>query len=157
MSTKDEEGALLVLQQHHRLRLISLTEPGLEKLYAVMDKPFPMLEDLTLRSPDPFFHTRLPEMFSAPCLRHLDLHQVGDLFVPEIPLLASITGLVTLCLRGVPPLSLPIHYLVSCLSVMPQLKNLSLEFGNALELRSSSSPIKSHKVDLADLQTVQLP
>jgi len=157
MSVKDEEGALLVLQQHHRVHLISLTEPGLEKLFAVMDKPFPMLEDLTLRSPDPFFHTRLPETFSAPCLRHLDLYQVGDLFVTEIPVLDSITGLVTLCLRGVPPLSLPVHYLVSCLSVMPQLENLSLGFGNALELRSSSSSLKSHKSDPADLQMVELP
>jgi hypothetical protein len=157
MSAKNE-GALLALRQHHRVRRISLTEPGLEELYAVLDNPFPMLEDLTLRSLDPLFHTRLPETFSAPSLRHLNLYQIGDLFVPGIPLLSSISGLVTLCLREVPPLALPVHYLVSCLSVMPQLENLSLGFGNALELQSSSlSPLKSHKRDQADLQTVQLP
>jgi hypothetical protein len=60
MSTKGE-GALLVLQQHHRVRLISLSKPGLGKLFTVMDKPFPMLEGLTLRSQDSFVHSRLPK------------------------------------------------------------------------------------------------
>lgn len=158
MSSKDEEGAQLALQQHHRVRLINLSEPGLEKLFAVMDKPFPMLEGLILRSPDPFFRSRLPETFSAPSLRRLDINQVGDVFVPGVPLLASMTGLVNLSIGKVPSLALPVNYLVSCLSAMPQLECLSLGFGSNAELPSlSSSPLNSDKTDLADLQTVQLP
>jgi len=50
MSSKDEEGVLLALQQHNLVRLIRLSEPGLQKLLAVMDKPFPMLEQVNLYS-----------------------------------------------------------------------------------------------------------
>jgi hypothetical protein len=164
MSTKDEEGALLALQQHHRVRFISLSEPGLHKLLAVADKPFPMLEDLTLTSHDPFFCSRLPETFTAPRLRHLDLVGVGDVFAPGLPLLASITGLVTLTLDGIPSETcLPIKYLTSRLSLMPLLECLSLQFRASgfwfteLERQHLSSLKKDFTSDLADLQIVQLP
>ena len=130
MSTKDEEGALLVLRHHHhRVQLINLREPSLQKLFEVMGKPFPILENLKLVSSDPWYHSQLPETFSAQRLRHLSLIQVGDVMAPGIPLLASITGLVTLSLIEIPsPASLPIKYLVSRLSLMPLLEHLSLEF-----------------------------
>ena len=89
MSTKDEEGGSLALhcanwQQHHRVRFIGLREPALQELLPVLDKPFPMLEDLTLTSSHLYYRSRLPETFSAPRLRHLDLVQVGDIpnFLP---------------------------------------------------------------------------
>jgi hypothetical protein len=89
MSTKDEEGGSLALhcanwQQHHRVRFIGLREPALQELLPVLDKPFLMLEDLTLTSSHPYYRSRLPETFSAPRLRHLDLVQVGDIpnFLP---------------------------------------------------------------------------
>jgi hypothetical protein len=73
MSSKDEEGVLLALQQHNRVRLIRLSESGLQKLLAVMDKPFPMLEkvELVLTSREPYCHYLLPGTFTAPHLRHL--------------------------------------------------------------------------------------
>jgi hypothetical protein len=123
-SIEDEEGALLALQQHHRVRRINLNlrEGALQKLLLVLNKHFPMLEALILSSHDPYCCSRLPETFSAPRLRNLDLTKVGKLFADGIRLLASLTGLVLLSLEGIPSLvSLPVKYLVSCLSPMPQL------------------------------------
>jgi len=140
MSTKDEEGVLLALQHHHdRVRLINLHEPALQKLVMVMGKPFPMLEKLRLISLDPWYCSRLPETFTAQRLRHLALIQVGDVSTPGLPLLASITGLVTLSLRGISsPTDLPVNYLVSRLSLMPLLEHLCIEFDSEpFELQSS--------------------
>ena len=140
MSTKDEEGVLLALQHHHdRVRLINLHEPALQKLVVVMGKPFPMLEKLRLISLDPWYCSRLPETFTAQRLRHLALIQVGDVSTPGLPLLASITGLVTLSLRGISsPTDLPVNYLVSRLSLMPLLEHLCIEFDSEpFELQSS--------------------
>jgi hypothetical protein len=49
ISTKDEEGALLALQQHHRVRLIGLSEQALQKLVAVIDTPFPTAGEPSLQ------------------------------------------------------------------------------------------------------------
>ena len=152
MSTTDEEGVLLALRHHHhRVRLINLREPALQKLVGVMGKPFTMLEDLRLISLDPWYRSQLPETFTAQRLRHLSLIQVGDVWVPGLPLLTSITGLVTLSLREIPsPTSLPINYLVSRLSLMPLLEYLSLEFG-PVELQPP--PPGNFTSDLAPHQT----
>jgi len=154
MSTKDEEGVLLALQHHHaRIRLINLREPDLQKLVVVMGKSFPMLENLRLISLDPHYCSRLPETFTAQRLRHLALIQVGDVSAPGLPLLASITGLVTLSLRGISsPTSLPINYLVSRLSLMPLLEHLYLEFASKPFEAQSSSPGHVEN-DQAALQT----
>ena len=154
MTTKDEEGVLLALQHHHhRVRRINLREPALQKLVVVMGKPFPMLEDLRPISLDPHYCSRLSETFKAQRLRHLSLIQVGDVFAPGLPLLASITGLVTLSLSGISsPTSLPVNYLVSRLSLMPLLEYLSLEFDSKSFGLPSSSP-GNVKRDLAALQT----
>ena len=56
-------------------------------------------------------------------------------------MLTSITGLVTLSLRGIlSPTSLPINYLVSHLSLMPLLEYLYLEFASKPFGAQSSSP-----------------
>ena len=56
MSTKDEEGVLLVLQHHHAcIHLINLREPDLQKLALVMGKSFLILESLRLISLDPHY------------------------------------------------------------------------------------------------------
>jgi len=154
MSTKDEEGVLLVLQHHHdRVRLINLREPDLQKLVVDMGKSFPMLENLRLISLDPFYNSRLPETFTAQRLSHLTLIQVGDVSAPGLPLLASITGLVTLSLRGISsPTSLPVNYLVSRLSLMPLLERLTLEFASeSFEIQPSSPG--NVRSDIAALQT----
>ena len=126
MSADDEENALLALQHHDRVRHIDISEPGLQKLFAILDKPFPMLQGLRLAYLDLNCHSRLPQTFVAPYLRHLELVRIGDV---RLHLLASITGLVTLTLEGIPASTfLPVEYLMSRLSLMPQLEYLHLNF-----------------------------
>jgi hypothetical protein len=111
-----------------------------EQLFAVMNRPFPVLEHLALcviypdidedesegNEIDP---PQLPPTFQAPHLQHLDLNRVGNLGEKGLPLLLSLTGLVSLTLIGIPvSFYLPIEYLASRLSLMPQLEYLGLEF-----------------------------
>ena len=159
MSTKDEEGVLLVLQHHHdRIRLINLHELDLQKLVVVMGKSFPMLENLRLISLDPFYNSRLSETFTAQCLCHLTLIQVGDVSAPGLPLLASITGLVTLSLRGISsPTSLPINYLISHLLLMLLLECLTPEFASeSFEIQPSSPGNVRSNIAALQMQMVQL-
>ncbi|KAI0249132.1 hypothetical protein BJV78DRAFT_724832 [Lactifluus subvellereus] len=112
----------------------------LGKLIAVMDGLFPLLEVLVLVAQyhdededdidnDEQNCPRLPQTFQAPNLCHLDLVRVGDVVEPQLPLLAPFSGLVSLGLMGIPvSIYLPMEYLVSRLSLMPQLEYLCLEF-----------------------------
>ena len=142
ITAKDEERALLALQQHDRVRSIYLkaSTSTLEKLFAVMNRSFPALELLGLsgeysddeededEDPDADF-PRLPPTFEAPHLEYLDLVRVGDIGVEGMPLLTSISGLVSLSLTGIPvSFYLPIEYLASRLSFMPKLEYLRLSF-----------------------------
>ena len=159
MSTKDEEGVLLVLQHYHAcIHLINLRELDLQKLVMVMGKSFLMLESLRLISLDPHYCSRLPKTFTAQCLCHLALTQVGDASAPGLPLLTSITGLITLSLRGIlSPTSLPINYLVSHLSLMPLLEHLYLEFtSKPFEAQSSSPGNVDNDPAALQMQMVQL-
>ena len=138
LSPKDEEGALLALQIHDRVSRIHLhaSPATLDRLLAVMNRPFPVLEDLTLSSefsgaggPDEPSYPRLPQTFQAPHLRQLDLNRVGDVTEVGLSLLASFSGLVSLMLLGIPDsMSLPLEYLVSRLSLIPNLEHLGLGF-----------------------------
>jgi hypothetical protein len=52
LSPQDEEGALLALQKHDRICRIHLwasTSATLHRFFAVMNGPFPLLENLGLR------------------------------------------------------------------------------------------------------------
>lgn len=55
LSAKDEKGVLLALQSHDRIRYIDINpSPDFsEKLFAVMNVPFPVLEHLVPRVEDP--------------------------------------------------------------------------------------------------------
>lgn len=149
MSQKDEDGVLLALQQHNRVRLIYLRQASMNKFFPAMNKHFPMLEglDLSFTGPD---STLIAETFTAPRLHHFDL--VVHRWAQRVPLLACVAGLVTLSIENIPfPDALPVKYLVSRLLLMPQLECLSLEFYNF------PSPIDFDKNDLSELQTAQLP
>ena len=142
---KDEEGALLALRKHDRVRHIDLSVPlaSQDKIFAVMNGSFPLLEVLTL-SIDHWYsgidedeydsypftdHGRLPQAFQAPHLRYLDLNRVGGVAELDLPLLASLSGLTSLTLIGVPfSAFLSIEYLTSRLSLMPLLECLGLGF-----------------------------
>jgi hypothetical protein len=105
-----------------------------------------MLQGLRLASSGPNRHSRLPQTFAAPHLRHLELIRVGDVATSRLHLLASITGLVTLTLEGIPASTfLPVEYLMSRLSLMPQLEYLHLNF----LVRTSFDRVLSEPSDLA--------
>jgi len=72
---------------------------------------------------------QLPESFQAPLLCQLDLNRIVSATEVRLPPLASLTGLVYVTLTGIPTSRyLPLNYLASYLSLMPQLKHLDLEF-----------------------------
>jgi len=140
LSISDEEGALLALQKHDRVRSIRLCSSPrtLTKLFAAMNGLFPMLEELVLIANDHEDEVDygvpcplLPGTFQAPHLSYLNLIRVGDVLEEGLPLLASHSGLVSLELSGIPDYRyLPIEYLASRLSLMPRLEYLGLRFNS---------------------------
>ena len=97
-----------------------------EKFAAVMQDPFPVLEDLSLWS---YCHV-VPDSFlggSAPRLRRLFLH---DVLFPALPnLLLSATNLVSLSLWDIPHSGyISPEVMVTYISVLTRLEGLSLRF-----------------------------
>ena len=138
----DEKSVLRALQHHDRIRYIDMyiSSDFAEQLFAVMNGPFPVLEHLALcviypdidedeSEGNEFDPPQLPPTFQAPHLQHLDLNRVGNLSEKGLPLLLSLSSLVSLTLIGIPvSFYLPIEYLASRLALMPQLEYLDLEF-----------------------------
>ncbi|KAI0298288.1 hypothetical protein BC826DRAFT_122200 [Russula brevipes] len=97
---------------------------------------------------------RLPQTFKAPHLSTLDLSDVGDVITEGLPLLASLSDLVTLALRSIPvSFYLPIKYLASCLSLMPRLEYLCLWF----EFYVLDDDIGKESVDAPNVERISLP
>ena len=100
-----------------------------EKIVAVMQDPFPMLEDLRLES----YYDTMPVISdsflggSAPRLQFLSLDFV---VFPKLPnLLLSATALVDLDLREIPHSGyISPEAMVTCISLLTRLESLSLEF-----------------------------
>ena len=164
----DEKGVLLALQKHDRIRYIDIyaSSNSAEKLFAVMNGPFPVLEHLALCVEYPDMDEdededesegnetncpRLPPTFQAPHLQYLDLNRVGNLGEEGLPLLASLSGVVSLTLIGIPvSFYLPLEYLASRLSLMPQLECLGLEFNYYV-------PSDDIGRELANVKRISLP
>src|SRR5712675_2443311 len=130
ISTEDEEGMMLALQHHHRVRRIRLriSVPNLQKVIAALGNEFPVLEWLYIQPPVKQDRSLvLPESFRAPRLRHLKLSSFA--FPTGSPLLTTAVGLVTLSLDHISP-SVYSHPndLVHRLSQMPQLETLGIAF-----------------------------
>jgi hypothetical protein len=136
ITIEDESGILLALSHRDRVRHIHFSMlPNMGMFVMVIDDQFPVLEHM-------YIHSRteldLPETFQAPNLRHLILWRA---YIPiGTPLLTTSTaGLVTLELHDIPTSAyFPPSYLLTQLSLMAQLKKLSIEF---------RSPIPIHDVD----------
>ena len=168
LPAKDEKGVLLALQRHDRVRYIDIyaLSDSAGNLFAVMNGLFPVLEHLVLCVEYPDFDEdededesegnkidcpRLPPTFQAPHLQYLDLNRVGNLGEEGLPLLASLSGLVSLTLIGIPvSFYLPLQYLASRLSLMPQLENLGLEFNYYV-------PSDDIGRELANVERISLP
>ena len=130
ITAEDEEGILLALEQHHRVRHLRLQLPvqNLRKLVMAIDEEFPILEYLIVY-PWPTDSTvlMLPETLQALHLRHLML---GGLACPIRPRLhPTAPGLVTLCLTiDHPSAYFQPNILLQWISFMPQLENLHIDF-----------------------------
>ncbi|KAI0255453.1 hypothetical protein BJV78DRAFT_674038 [Lactifluus subvellereus] len=151
-SEEDEEGIFLALRHTDRVHYISLTlpSPKLRKIITTMDEQFPILERLLIGSPiqDDTSSLVLPRTFQAPHLRHLYLWHVA---LPiGSPLLTTTVGLVTLWLLDIPPSAyFTPSYLLTRLSLMPQLENLAIGFYSPLpnrhvERQLLDTPIMTH-------------
>jgi hypothetical protein len=145
MTAKDEEGALLALSHHDRLRRIDLWMPAqkLGKLITAMDGLFPILDFLFIFG-DLKETMILPQTFQAPNLRQIHLQRVA---LPiRSPLLTSTAGLVTLRLIDIPRSAyFPPNYILARLSLMPQLEKLVVSFHSPIPNRDVvNTPIVAH-------------
>jgi hypothetical protein len=130
MGALDKLGILLALQLRDRLRRVVLRIPPsvLDQLLVVMDRPFPVLEHLSLSSS---IVERtillLPKTFVTPNLRHLTLLGIG--LPKKLLLLSSTVSLVTLTLTNIREFGyfLPQH-LVARIRALTQLEELSIGF-----------------------------
>jgi hypothetical protein len=130
LTAEDESGILLALSHRDRLRQIIFCMPTsvLKKFIAVMDKEFPILEEVYINSQTKPVVFSMPTTFQAPNLRCLIL--CGAVMLPiRSPLLTTAMGLVTLTLIKTQESSyFPPNYLLTWLSFMPQLEALTIEF-----------------------------
>jgi hypothetical protein len=152
MTPEDEEGALLALSNCDRVRAIAfkLPAPKLGKFITAMDDQFLILDHLFMTSPKGGEETSaiLPPTFQAPNLRQIDLWYTA--LPMRSPLLTTTAGLVTLGLGGIPRSAyLPPSYLLTWLSLMPQLVSLMIGFRSSTPNRdvvrqALNTPIMTH-------------
>jgi hypothetical protein len=143
ITAEDESGILLALSHRDRVRHISLWMlPNMEKFVRVMDVQFPILECMHIHS---LTEVILPETFQAPNLRNLVL-LTASLSIGSPLLTTTAVGLVTLTLLSIPASAyfLP-SYILTRLSLMPQLETLSISFHSStpnrdVEEQSSQTP-----------------
>ena len=129
LTTEDEEGIILALKQHDRIRRVRLGNSFaiIQKFILAMDEECPILEFLHIMHPieDNTTISRFPETFQAPRLRHLTLRSFALPIGSR--LLTTAVGLVTLNLVMVHP-STYFHpnTLIRWISLMPQLETLDI-------------------------------
>jgi hypothetical protein len=155
MTAEDEQDVLLALSNRDRVHHIALymSAPDLDKLIPAMDGPFPILERLYIHS-ETKEETRLalPVAFQAPNLRRL--HLIYTALPIASPLLTSTGGLVELVLFGIPRSAyFPPGYLLTRLSLMPQLESLTISFHSPLPNRD----VVRQLLDIPIMTHVTLP
>jgi len=140
ITTEDEEGIMLALQQRRRVRRIRLgiPVPKLQKFMMAIDGEFPILDYLYIRPPIKHgIQLILPEAFRAPRLQSLVLFNV--FFPIGSPLFTTATSLVTLSLQNIP--SSAYFYpndLFQCLALMRRLETLRITFQSPLPNRDTT-------------------
>ena len=129
LTTEDEEGIILALKQHERVRRVRLSSVGtiIQKLIMARDEECPILEFMYIMCPieDNTTILRFPESFQAPHLRYLTLR--GFALPIGSRLLTTAVSLVTLHLNMVHP-STYFHpnTLIQWISLMPHLETLDI-------------------------------
>ena len=149
MSTEDEEGLILALEQRERVRRIRLRiyMPNLRRLIMAISEEYPILEHLIIVSPDrpPVTGLALPETLRAPHLHHLMLS--GFSLPTGSQLLTTAVGLVTLILiMTIPSTYFQPNRLLEWISFTPQLETLVIRFfftdpGRIIERQLTLMPI----------------
>jgi hypothetical protein len=152
ITAEDEEGIILALGQHDRVRRIRLRMPvpKLQKLIMAIDEEYPILEYMIMMPwpEDANTALMLPESHRAPQLRHLLL---GGFVLPiGSRLLTTAVGLVTLCLSvdHRSPYFQP-NTLLQWISFMTQLETLLIGFSfpvpnRDVERQLVDTPIMTH-------------
>ena len=150
ITSQDEEGIMLALEHHDRIRRVRFwtSVPKLQKFIMAFDKDFPGLEYLIMaHSEVESTALILPETLQAPHLRHLLL--AGFSISTESLLITAAVGLVTLTLTV--PLSAYFepNALLQRLSFMPQLETVLIDFlspvpSDVVEKQAMHSPITAH-------------
>ena len=154
---QDELGISHALRWRDRVRRIDLHLPlsVLHKVLMLMDKPFPMLEHISLSFTDDEISTlTLPKTCLAPNLRHLALLGIG--LPKRLRLLSPTVTLVTLVLMNIrAPAYFRPRLLVARLQSLPQLEELSIGFSVPLPRPSFESELlgkQGNPVMLANLR-----
>jgi hypothetical protein len=154
IATEVEEGIILALEQHDRVRRIRLCMPvpNLQKVIIAIDEEYPILESLIVGMEDSTALI-LSDTLQAPHLSHLEL--IGFALPIESRLLTTAVGLVTLCL-SMAHSSTFIHpnTLLRWLLYMPLLEGLMILFSSDhyVEWRLTDTPIMTMYVTLPNLQ-----
>ena len=131
ITTDDEEGIILALQQRDRVRRarLHMSATCVQWFIATMNEEYPILEFLVVEHPieDNDRILIFSETLQAPLLRHLRL--VGSALPIGTRLPTTAVGLVTLCLVMVHP-STYFHpnTLLQWISLLPQLETLVIHF-----------------------------
>ena len=125
-----------------RVDLLYIPSSQLETLLAAMQRPFPALTRLQLRSSRDKITPVIPASFldgAAPLLETLSLESIPFPGIPK--LLLSSTHLVSLRLWGIPQSGyISPQAMVSCLSVLTRLKKLFIGFESRPEQKSRRPP-----------------
>jgi len=160
MTTEDEEGILLALQHHDRVRRILLHAPSqsLRKFLSAMNENFPTLEHLSILSTSgDDARLVMPRAFQAPHLSHLTL--LGVILSTEPPSLASTVSLVSLTLTNLRAFPyFPPEDLAAQLQFVPLLEELSISFSVPIPrsriqmLRGTESPMTMARATLPALK-----
>jgi hypothetical protein len=159
ITTEDEEGIILALQHHDRVRRIRLRNsmPNLQRFIIALDGEFPILEYLLIHHP---YSTstgthdtslNLPETFRAPHLRQLSLM---DIVIPIESSILTTANLVNLVIELIPPSTYShLNALLQQISLMPQLEILCIFFSS----QSPSDDVERQLLPTAIMAPVTLP
>jgi hypothetical protein len=160
ITTEDEEGIILALKKHDRVRRVRLDTrvASLQKFFAAMDEEYTILEYLVLALKDNSTMI-FPESLQAPQLRYLRLqgfaHPIGS------RLLTTGVGLVTLNLVMVDRSTyFRPNTLLQLTSLIPQLEILSISFifsipNRDVERQLARTPITGAPVTLPNHRLFQ--
>ena len=139
ITPKDEHNIRLGLEQHNRVRRVTLQAPSsrMRVFLEPMNGLFPRLEDLSLMSTTiQDTNLMLPETLQAPYLRRLALHGIG---LPKgLPLLSSTIALSTLSMTHIgASCYFPPGHLIAHLPCLPHLEELNIGFAIPIPIPSS--------------------